>query len=112
MAKRGFCAFAKAMARLVQVLLRNPMEDFCRAFDSCRKFEDGHRGQNMSPFGGDLNPVGAFGLRSSRFIAQIVVSERKKAIGSYMIILNRAIEFINARKDNCTGQEDRDSFYR
>lgn len=64
----------------------------------------------MSPFGGDLNPVGAFGLRSSRFVAQIVVSERKKAIGSYMIILNRAIEFINARKDNCTGQEDRDSF--
>lgn len=84
MSKQCFCAFAKAMARLVQVLLRNLMEDFCHDFGSCRQFEGGHRGQSNSPFGGDLNPVRTFQPRSNRFIVQIVVSERKKAIRSYI----------------------------
>lgn len=100
MSKQCFCAFAKAMARLVQVLLRNLMEDFCHDFGSCRQFEGGHRGQSISPFGGDLNTVRIFQPRSNRFIVQIVVSERKKAIRSYMFFfLKGATEFIDARKD-------------
>lgn len=102
MSKQCFCAFAKAMARLVQVLLRNLMEDFCHDFGSCRQFEGGHRGQSNSPFGGDLNPVRTFQPRSNRFIVQIVVSERKKAIRSYIsfFFLKGATEIIDARKDS------------